>query len=100
VQPSLAAAAAPGRGVAASAAARVAMTRAWWARAEANEAHYELRDNYFGPGKRAKLRATQAAREAAHAAYAAAAAVWHQTDEAALMREMKQKAIENGTLVA
>jgi len=87
-------------GAAASAEARVAMSRAWWVRAEANETFYELRDNYFGPDRKAKKKQAQAAREAAHAVYAAAAALWHQTDEAALMRGLRLKAIENGTLVA
>jgi hypothetical protein len=100
VQPSAVAAAAPTVGAAASAAARGEMSRAWWARAEANEAFYEVRDNYFGPDRKAKKKQAQAAREAAHAAFAAAAAVWHGTEEAALMRGLRVKAVEAGLLVA
>ena len=55
----------------------------------ADRALWEVRDNDFGPGRFRKLLAAARPRQAAHAAYAAAAAAYHATPRAAAERVVR-----------
>ncbi len=56
------------------------------AKYDADRALWEVRDNYYGPGRFRKLLAAARHRQAARAAYAAAAAAYHTTPRAAAER--------------